>query len=170
MHIRRAHESEATVLSAIARESKAYWPYSATQLAAWRDDLTVLPSTVSSLPTYVAEVEAKVAGFFVLVPSSLHWKLEHFWVSPSSMGHGVGRALLSHAAALAAEGGATALAIDADPNAERFYLACGAQRVSLLAAPIEGSPGRERPQLLLATKPPNFSCSGRRAGAAEHCR
>jgi GNAT superfamily N-acetyltransferase len=157
MHMRRAHESEAPVLSAIAFESKAYWPYSGVQLVAWRDALTISPSTVSSFPTYVAEVEARVAGFFVLVPSSLHWKLEHFWVSPSSLGHGVGRALLSHASRLAAEGGATALTIDTNPNAERFYLACGAQRVGSLAAPIEGSPGRERPQLVLATKRPNLS-------------
>jgi GNAT superfamily N-acetyltransferase len=149
MHIRRAHESEAPLLSALAYESKAYWSYSVAQLEAWRGDLTVSPSTVSSLPAYVAEAESGIAGFFVLLPSSPHWKLEHFWVAPSSMGQGVGKALLSHAAALAAEGGATALAIDADPNAESFYLACGAKRVGSLAAPIEGSPDRERPQLLL---------------------
>lgn len=168
MHIRRAHESEAPALSAIARESKAYWRYSAAHLAAWRDDLTVLPGTISSFPTYVAELESGVAGFFVLLPSSPHWKLEHFWVSPSGMGHGVGKAMLSRAAALAAEGGASALDIDADPNAEQFYLACGAQRVGSIAAPIEGSPNRERPQLLLATRQPDFGGSERRAGAAEH--
>ena len=68
------------------------------------------------------------------------------------MGRGVGRALLSHAARLAAEAGASALAIDADPNAEQFYLAFGAERVGSLAAQIEGAPGRERPQLLLTTE------------------
>lgn len=152
MHIRRALDTEAPVLSAIAYASKAYWRYPDAQLAAWRDELTVLPGTVSSLPTYVAEVDAGIAGFYVLAPSLPHWKLEHFWVLPSGMGRGVGRALLAHAAALAAEGGASALAIDADPNAVKFYLACGARRTGALAAPIVGSPGRERPQLLLATR------------------
>ncbi len=152
MQIRRAHESEAQHLSSIAFESKAHWTYSSSQLAAWRDDLTVSPDAVSSCPTYVAELEGRVVGFFMLVPSSPNWRLEHFWVSPSSMGRGVGRALLSHAARLAAEAGAPALAIDADPNAEQFYLAFGAERVGSLAAQIEGAPGRERPQLLLTTE------------------
>jgi len=153
MHIRRAHEDEALALSGIAYKSKSHWQYSAEQLAAWSEDLTVSPDEISSLPTYVAEVESVVVGFFMLVPSSLHWNLEHFWVLPSSMGHGLGRALLAYAAALAAEGGATALAIDADPNAELFYLACGAQRVGSQPAPVEDLPNRERPQLLLHAKP-----------------
>ena len=45
--------------------------------------------------------------------------------------------------------GVANLAIDADPNAEAFYLANGARRVGEDAAPIEGLPGRTRPQLLL---------------------
>jgi GNAT superfamily N-acetyltransferase len=154
MRIRRAHESEADVLSGIARESKAYWAYSAAQLAAWRGELTISPGTVSSLPVYVAEVEARIVGFFVVAPSAPHWTLEHFWVSPSAIGRGVGRALLSRASAIAAEGGATKLAVDADPNAEPFYVACGARRVGSLPAPIEGSPDRVRPQLLLSTQQP----------------
>jgi GNAT superfamily N-acetyltransferase len=149
MKIRRALESEAPLLSALARESKAHWSYTAEQLAAWRDDLTVSPGTIASLPTYVAELDSGLGGFFVLQPGSPHWTLEHFWVSPSCMAQGVGRALLSRAVALATEGNATALAIDADPSAEQFYLACGARRVGSVAAPIEGSPDRYRPQLLL---------------------
>src|SRR5713101_7600713 len=75
MHIRRAHESEAQHLSSIAFESKAHWTYSSSQLAAWRDDLTVSPGAVSSCPTYVAELEGRVVGFFMLVPSSPNWRL-----------------------------------------------------------------------------------------------
>lgn len=85
------------------------------------------------------EVEARIVGFFMLVPPFPEWKLEHFWISPSSMG----RALPSYAAALA---------IDADPNAEGFYLACGAERVGSIIAPIEGAPNRERPRLRLVLR------------------
>jgi hypothetical protein len=45
--------------------------------------------------------------------------------------------------------GGNALAIDADPNAEAFYLAKGARRIGEIAAPIEGHPDRVRPQMLL---------------------
>lgn len=148
--IRAALESEAPVLSAIAVESKAYWPYSASQIEAWRDDLTILPGTIYRAMVYVAEIDAEIAGFYVLQPSPAHWILEHFWVRPVNMGRGVGRSLLAHAAKLAAARGTDAIAIDADPHAEAFYSACGARRIASIPAPLEGAPTRERPQMLLA--------------------
>lgn len=147
--IRAAHESEAPALSAIALESKAHWPYSSSQIETWRDDLTILPETISRAMVYVAEIDAEIVGFYVLQPSAAHWILEHFWVRPVNMGRGIGRSLLAHAAKLAAAGGTDAIAIDADPHAEPFYSACGARRVASIPAPLEGAPTRERPQMLL---------------------
>jgi len=147
--IRRARPGEAPALSAIAFASKAHWRYSHAQLAAWRDDLTVTADTISSCHAYVADIDAQPVGFFVLTPSSPYWELEHLWVLPRTMGRGVGRALLSHAADIAATGAARAIAIDADPNAEAFYLACGARLVGRRPAPIDADALRERPQLLL---------------------
>ena len=150
--IRRARPGEAPTLSAIAFESKAHWRYSRAQLAAWRDDLAVAADTISSCHAYVADVDARPVGFFVLTPSSPHWELEHLWVLPRAMGRGVGRALLLHATEIAAAGGARAIRIDADPNAEPFYLACGARLVGRRPAPIAADALRERPQLLLRTR------------------
>jgi len=150
--IRAAYETEAPELSAIAYQSKAYWAYSADQLAAWRDDLTISPDTISSSLVYVAEIDAAVAGFYVLQSSTEHWVLEHFWVLPSHMGHGVGRALLAHASNVAAEGGAKAISIDSDPHAEIFYLAFGARRIATIPAPLQDAPDRVRPQMLLPVK------------------
>ena len=77
------------------------------------------------------------------------WELTHLWVVPSMMRQGIGRALLAHAMLSAREGGASTIAIDADPNAEPFYLACRARREGVVAAPIIGNPARVRPQLSL---------------------
>jgi molybdenum cofactor cytidylyltransferase len=63
------------------------------------------------------------------------------------MHRGIGRALLAHALATAARGGAAEVIVDADPNAESFYLECGAIRRGEVAAPIAGQPNRVRPQL-----------------------
>ncbi len=152
MLIRRAVESESNTLSALARAAKAFWPYTAAQLAAWRDDLQISAALIASSPTYVAELEGEIGGFYSLIQESRTWNLEHLWVAPDRMRRGIGRALLAHAMEVAAQGGAASLAIDADPYAEPFYLACGARRVGAIPAPIEGQPGRERPQLLLATR------------------
>jgi GNAT superfamily N-acetyltransferase len=152
MLIRRAVEHEASALSAIAMAAKAYWPYTPSQLKAWRDDLTVSAELIASSPTYIAELEGEIGGFYSLVNESETWSLEHLWVAPSHMRRGLGRALLSHAMDVAARNGAASIAIDADPYAEAFYIACGARRVGVIAAPVEGDPARQRPQLLLATR------------------
>ncbi|MDH5538543.1 MAG: GNAT family N-acetyltransferase, partial [Rhizobacter sp.] len=149
----RAHEGEAEALCAIALESKAFWSYSKAQLEAWRGELTVTQGSISTGLAWVADVDGRVAGFFVLAPSPRLWTLEHFWVLPDFMRRGVGRSLLSRAAELAVRGGAEGIAIDADPNAAPFYRACGAMRTGSLAAPIDGQPQRVRPQMLLPVGP-----------------
>jgi GNAT superfamily N-acetyltransferase len=152
MQIRPARAGEAAQLSRIAFASKSHWPYTPAQLALWRDDLTITEAMLAHGTVSVAELEGQgagsIAGFFMLLPAPQHWVLEHFWVAPARMGQGVGRALLAHAVALARDGGAQALRIDADPHAEAFYLAQGARRVGEVAAPIAGQAWRVRPQLL----------------------
>ncbi|MGH6612363.1 MAG: GNAT family N-acetyltransferase, partial [Burkholderiaceae bacterium] len=73
------------------------------------------------------------------------------WVLPRYARQGFGRVMLDHARQLASMNGARSIAIDADPNAEPFYLACGARRQGEVAAPIDGQPHRIRPQLVLDT-------------------
>ena len=72
-------------------------------------------------------------------------------VLPDWMGLGIGWALLSRAQTVATGGGGTELAIGADPNALDLYLAGGARVVGCVPTPIEGEPGRVRPQLRLPT-------------------
>jgi GNAT superfamily N-acetyltransferase len=158
MAIRRAQVDEHEVLSRIALEAKAHWGYCAEDLARWKADLTVSAISLAHQPTFVAERGRCIAGFFQLSFASDDPELEHFWVLPEFMGRGVGRALLGRAVQDAAERGHIKLVIDADPNAERFYTACGAVRTGEKPAPVVGQPNRVRPQLVLsanATQPGN---------------
>ena len=154
--LRPARAGEAAALSALAFASKSHWPYTAAQLALWPDDLSLSEADVQDGTVSVAELpgQAAPAGWMRLLPAPPAmpdpWVLEHFWVAPAAMGQGVGKALLAQAVALARAGGASALSIDADPYAEAFYLAQGAQRVGVVAAPLEAQLERVRPQLLLA--------------------
>jgi GNAT superfamily N-acetyltransferase len=152
MEIRRVREGEAAVLSAIARASKSHWPYSPEQIEAWLPDLTASAEQIAAHPTFVAEVDGTAAAFFQLLAQPDTWVLEHLWVLPQHMGKGIGRALLQHAMSHAREGGAQCISIDADPCAEAFYAACGAETVGKTAAPIPGSLERVRPQMLLRLK------------------
>jgi GNAT superfamily N-acetyltransferase len=74
--------------------------------------------------------------------------LEDLFVEPDAIGTGVGRLLIEHVCRRAAGEGMTSLSIDADPNAEAFYLAMGAVRVG--ESPSQSIPGRLLPQLRLS--------------------
>ena len=156
MQIRRAVAGDVEELSALVLSAKAHWGYEHAQLQAWRSSLEVSAESVPARPTFVGELNGLAIGFYSLAPSGEAWELDNLWVLPRFMKNGFGRTLLMHAAQTAAEGGATSIVIDADPNAEPFYLACGAKRIGAVAAPIAGQLNRVRPQLVLAVTRSNI--------------
>jgi len=147
MTIRAALPAEAQALSTLAIRAKAHWGYDAHVLERWRTELTVLAEDISSKPMFVGTVDEEIVGFYALEPSGTSWKLDNLWVLPEFMHRGIGRTLLVHALQTAARGGAVEVIVDADPNAEPFYVKCGGVRRAELAAAIPGSPARTRPQL-----------------------
>jgi GNAT superfamily N-acetyltransferase len=151
VRLRVANAGDTEALSRLARRSKAVWGYSEEQLEIWKDDLTFTERSIVAWPTYVAEREGgETLGVAQVNPTTEPWELVALWVEPCAAGQGIGRRLLRQAAQVVREAGKVELAIDADPNAEGFYLACGAIRVGERSAPIAGEPGRTRPQLRLA--------------------
>src|SRR5262249_30736790 len=80
IRIRRASESEAPALSALALDAKQYWRYSREDIERWRPDLAVGAADIAANPTFVAELEDAVVGFYLLVPGANAWALEHLWV------------------------------------------------------------------------------------------
>lgn len=147
MRLRAAHPSEAEALSALAMRAKAHWGYAPETLASWKDELRISAADISSKLTFAGVAGEEVVGFYSLSPGETDWELDNLWVAPEHMKRGYGRALLDHALARARQGGATAVIVDSDPNAESFYAECGAVRVGQVAAPIAGHPHRVRPQM-----------------------
>ena len=154
MKMRRARESEAEQLSALARAAKAQWGYSAAVLQSWRSQLTLGAVDIRERPTFVIERGEDIAGFYTLVPAANIWALDNLWVAPAYTRQGIGRRLLAHALEFAARHGVAQVSVDADPNAEAFYLRCGAERRGAISAPIPGEPDRVRPQLFFTLRPP----------------
>lgn len=148
MKIRRAQESDSDELTRIAHESKRHWGYPERWIELWREDLTISPAFIAANEVYLAEDGTEALGCYGLVAGAPDWTLEHFWVRPAAMGRGVGRQLFEHARKIASNGGAQGLEIDADPNAEPFYLRMGALRVGEIQTQVDGQP-RVRPLLRL---------------------
>ena len=73
------------------------------------------------------------------------------FVAPGAQGHGLGRQLFNHAAAVAKARRFSYFQIVSDPHAEAFYLKLGAVRCG--SAPSDLSPGRLLPVLRLDLAP-----------------
>ncbi len=138
VQIVRAGPDSASELTAIAFSAKASRGYPENWLRIWKDSLTISPAFIQQNETWLAREGEVVAGFFALVQTRGLTRLEHLWVRPEKMCQGIGRALLNHAVALARDLKSDGLTIEADPNAEQFYLRGGARTVGHVEAPVEG--------------------------------
>jgi N-acetylglutamate synthase-like GNAT family acetyltransferase len=146
--IRRAVAADADALTALAHAAKRHWRYPEEWIALWRRDLTFTPELIERFPVYVAEADDAIVGVYALLFAAADCELEHFWVAPTRMGAGVGRALFAHAMEQCRAIGARRLWISADPNAEGFYTRMGARRVG----EVPSTPaGRTLPRLELLT-------------------
>jgi len=146
--IRVALPAETERLTAIAHASKRHWGYPEAWIEMWRDALTITPGYLAAHDVFVVERARDPLGFYALVERDKAWDLDHFWIHPNSMGHGLGRALFNHAVGQVRrrERGAS-LEIESDPNAESFYLHMGARRVGEISTEW---PGMTRTLPLLA--------------------
>jgi GNAT superfamily N-acetyltransferase len=143
--IRRAELDEVESLSALAARSKAHWGYDAAFLERVRDAMTLRAEDIDRHEVWVLESSSgDPIGYHRVIPGDPA-ELEDLWVEPSSIGSGAGRRLFAHAVEIARSGGASALEIDADPNAVGFYERMGAVRIGETASKL--IPGRVLPRL-----------------------
>jgi GNAT superfamily N-acetyltransferase len=143
MEIRRAKPDEAYILTGIAMRSKAFWGYNDAFMDACRASLTVTQKKITSHHVYLAREGPSVAGFYSLISEGETGVLDHMFVDPPFIDKGVGRFLWDHMTALARKLAIREISVDADPNAEGFYLKMGASRIG--EAESSAIPGRMLP-------------------------
>ena len=149
--IRRATPEEASTLTTIALEAKRHWGYPEHWIKHWESDLTISPDFIRDHHVYVAEVDGEVRGFYALSVSGEKAELEHMWVTPASIGTGIGKELFLDAMEKAAALAVRDVEISADPNAAGFYERMGATQIGEIDAPIDGQ-ARKLPRLKIEPK------------------
>ena len=151
--LRPARAEEAECLTELAMRSKAHWGYDADFMARCRDELTVKPEDIKCEVVIAAEAEGKVVGFGCLSAvedaegAGSEGEIWHFFVEPSAMGTGLGRALMERLFAEARDLGLKRLRVDSDPGAQGFYERMGFVYHS--EAPSGSIAGRSLPHLRL---------------------
>jgi GNAT superfamily N-acetyltransferase len=147
--IRRAQPAEAQALTELCWRSKAYWGYD-EQFMAWvQAHMGITAEQIAEAWVYVCqEADGRVLGFYHLrrldsPEGALH--LEDLFIEPDAIGKGYGKLLFDHAVALTRELGGDSFTLEADPNAEPFYLKMGCIRTGEHESSI---PGRFIPHML----------------------
>lgn len=137
--IREAVPGDAGVLTDVAHAAKRHWGYPEAWIALWRPGLTITAAELAGNEVFVAECGERIAGFYALGRRNGGWELKHFWVRPEDMGRGFGRALFRHAVQrLGQVAPGAPLDVEADPNAESFYLRMGCERVGEVRTDWQG--------------------------------
>ena len=144
--IRQAKVEEAGLLTKIALEAKRYWGYPEHWIKHWEADLTITAQFIRDNHVYVAEGDGEVRGFYALCVDGDEAELEHMWVTPDSIGTGIGKELFLDAMERAAALEVRGVEISADPNAAGFYERMGAKQIGEVDSPIDGQP-RKLPRL-----------------------
>jgi GNAT superfamily N-acetyltransferase len=145
--LRSARPEEGAALTELCLRSKAVWGYDDAFMAACRKELTLTPASIRSSQMQVAEFDGRLAGIAEVKSAGDTAQLEKLFVEPAMLRTGTGRKLLDWAKATARAAGATALVIEADPDAAEFYRRMGAVDDGLV--PSGSIPGRLIPRLNL---------------------
>lgn len=143
--IRRGRPDEHEDVSALALRSKGYWGYSAEFLEACRAELSYDALICGSDMMWVATEGTRMVGFSLIQGAPPVGELAALFVDPPAIGTGCGRRLLVHSLRFAQARGFTRLVLDADPEAEPFYLHFGARRIG--SSPSGSIPGRKLPRV-----------------------
>ena len=136
--IRRSSPEDATTLTQIALDAKRYWGYPEHWIRHWEADLTVSPEFIRDNHVYVAEKDGEILGFYALSVAGQKAELEHMWVTPASIGTGIGKELFLDAMEKAAALEVGVVEISADPNAAGFYRRMGAMQTGETDSVVDG--------------------------------
>lgn len=143
-----AAASDAATLSAIAWAAKAHWGYPDAWMRVWSDQFEITAEFVTQHWVCVARVDQQPVGFVAIDETLAPPEIVHLWLLPQYQRSGIGRQLVEAAIDEVHLRGMLTLAVESDPNAEGFYLACGATRIGTVPAQMDGASSRVLPRLL----------------------
>jgi len=144
--LRPAQVDDLAALSRLALRSKASWGYDDAFMEACGAELTLRADHLHGGFVCLHEEQGRPLGFYRLEVVGPVAEVLALFVAPEAMRQGIGRGLWQHLEQIARGEGAEEIWLDADPHAERFYVAMGMRRQG--EAPSLSIPGRMLPRMV----------------------
>lgn len=135
----RAQREHADLLAQITIAAKRHWNYPEHWIQTWLPMLTISAEYISRHETWIATLNDEPVAYYSLKEAENNLWLDNLWVLPEYMGRGIGKELFFHALERSRTRGASALKIEADPNAEMFYAHMGARKCDEISTEVDGN-------------------------------
>jgi len=138
MKIEKATNEDAKELTELTILSKSYWDYSEQQIEAWKNDLTITEPYIVEKEIFKLIYENKIIGYYSFFKSNnSDLKLDNLFVTPIYIGKGIGKKLMLDFFKRILVTDFEKVILDADPNAEKFYLNIGFEVIGKLETSIK---------------------------------
>jgi len=146
--IRKAHPTEAEILTDISLRSKQSAGYDDDFMAACREELTIMPEDIERKHYWVAET-TQVCGVIGLdiEQGSGTAEVSSFFIDPAYKRQGIGRTMWQEIVVQAQKLGLKSLSLASEPAAVPFYTAMGLSVVGQV--PSGSIKGRSLPLMML---------------------
>ncbi|WP_390349163.1 GNAT family N-acetyltransferase [Variovorax boronicumulans] len=126
IHIRPAIPSEHGSLEDLQLRASLANPGDREAIQSAPDAVDLPLAQIIDNRVFVAEVNAAIAGFAVVLPNDdASAELDGLFVDPDMWRHGIGRALVDYCVDSARRQGVSVLHVTGNPHAGSFYLRCG---------------------------------------------
>lgn len=147
VELRKAMAEDLRAASALCLRSKAHWGYDDAFMDACRPELTLTQRDLDDDHVVVSFDVARLTGVAQVSFGEDGCFLEKLFVNPDDMGKGIGQTLFAWCISVARDLGTNELIVEADPQAESFYVRMGCRSAGTA---MSGSiPGRTLPRLTI---------------------
>ncbi len=138
MKIEKAHRGDAEKITDLTIRSKNNWNYGDSQIAEWKDELTITSKYIDENQVYKLTINNELIGFYAFRPENNELvKLNFLFIEPKYIGKGHGKILITDFVKRIEKTGYKKATLDADPNAEKFYESVGFKVVGKLKSSIK---------------------------------
>lgn len=125
VQITQAATSDIEELNKLSIASKMHWNYPEEWMEKWKADLALTEKDFSTHSIFkLTEASGSILGFCAIKEYANKYEVVHLWVKPAHMGKGYGKQLLNESIKRIVVKEKPVI-VEADPNAERFYLSQG---------------------------------------------
>ena len=138
MNIIKAVNNDAEILTEITKASKAFWGYSLEQMQLWDKILTIDEIYIDKNFVYKLAIENQIIGYYsYYFIDEKNIMLDNLFVLPEYIGKGFGNHLMKDfIIRIKSNETVEKIRLEADPNAENFYLKNGFKTIGKIETSI----------------------------------